>query len=239
MIGEAWGPGSTWALDQLPAICGLDDDPSSFQTEHPLVSELHRRRPGWRFGRSGLVFDALIRAVAGQKVTGAQAAAATRGLRSRFGDPAPGPNGLRLPPDPEKMAAAPYWVYHELHLEKRRADVMRRIAARAGVIDQLADRPSAEAAPVLDALPGIGPWSISKTLSVSHGDADQVDVGDFHLKHTVVFHLTGRARGTDDEMLELLEPFRPHRGRVTRLLHTLGHEPGFGPRVPTRDITRT
>ncbi len=239
MIGEAWGPGSTWALEQLPAICGLDDDPSSFQTEHPLVSELHRRRPGWRFGRSGLVFDALIRAVAGQKVTGAQAAAATRGLRSRFGDPAPGPNGLRLPPDPEKMAAAPYWVYHELHLEKRRADVMRRIAARAGVIDQLADRPSAEAAPVLDALPGIGPWSISKTLSVSHGDADQVDVGDFHLKHTVVFHLTGRARGTDDEMLELLEPFRPHRGRVTRLLHTHGHDPGFGPRVPTRDITRT
>lgn len=236
--GEAWGPGSAWGLEQLPAICGLEDDPSSFQTDHPLVSDLHRRHSGWRFGKSGLVFDALISAVAGQKVTGGQAAAAIKALRRRFGDPAPGPNRLRLPPDPGKMAAAPYWVYHELHLEKRRADVMRRAAAQAKTIDQLARRPSNEAAPLLDALPGIGPWSVSKTLSVSHGDADQVDVGDFHLKHMVVFHLTGRARGTDEEMLELLEPFRPHRGRVTRLLHTLGHEPSFGPRVPTRDITR-
>jgi hypothetical protein len=39
-------------------------------------------------------------------------------------------------------------------------------------------------------------------------------------------------------MLELLEPFRPHRGRVIRLLHTLGHEPKFGPRMAPRDITR-
>jgi 3-methyladenine DNA glycosylase/8-oxoguanine DNA glycosylase len=80
---------------------------------------------------------------------------------------------------------------------------------------------------------------VSKTLSISPGDADQVDVGDFHLKHIVVYHLTGRPRGTDEEMLELLEPFRPHRGRVTRLLHTLGHEPSFGPRVAARDITRS
>jgi hypothetical protein len=54
----------------------------------------------------------------------------------------------------------------------------------------------------------------------------------------VVHHLTGRPRGTDEEMLELLDPFRPHRGRVTRLLHTLGHEPSFGPRLAPKDITR-
>jgi hypothetical protein len=39
-------------------------------------------------------------------------------------------------------------------------------------------------------------------------------------------------------MLELLDPFRPHRGRVARLIHTLGHEPKFGPRATPRDITR-
>ncbi|MGH8913038.1 MAG: DNA-3-methyladenine glycosylase 2 family protein, partial [Acidimicrobiia bacterium] len=62
--------------------------------------------------------------------------------------------------------------------------------------------------------------------------------GDFHLKHMVVHHLTGRDRGTDDEMLALLEPFRPHRGRVARLIHAMGHAPKFGPRMPRRDITR-
>jgi 3-methyladenine DNA glycosylase/8-oxoguanine DNA glycosylase len=108
----------------------------------------------------------------------------------------------------------------------------------AGQIDALAVLDTAVAGERLSAIPGIGPWSIAKTLSFSHGDPDQVEVGDFHLKHMVVHHLTGRPRGTDEEMLELLEPFRPHRGRVTRLLHSLGHEPSFGPRLPTRDFTR-
>ena len=79
---------------------------------------------------------------------------------------------------------------------------------------------------------------MAKTLTPSHGDPDRPEVGDFHLKHMVTFHHTGRPRGTDEEMLELLEPFRPHRGRVARLLHTLGHEPKFGPRMAARDITR-
>jgi 3-methyladenine DNA glycosylase/8-oxoguanine DNA glycosylase len=78
---------------------------------------------------------------------------------------------------------------------------------------------------------------VAKTLVVSHGDPDQVEIGDFHTKHIVAHHLTGRSRGTDEEMLELLEPFRPQRARVIRLLHTLGHEPKFGPRTAPRDIT--
>lgn len=185
-----------------------------------------------------MVFDSLVVAVCGQKVTGKEAAAAMRGLFARFGDPAPGPNrDLRLPPDPHRMATAPYWVFHQLHLEKRRADVIRKISASAGKIDGLAAESPQKAAITLARFSGIGEWSVAKTLEVSHGDPDQVAVGDFHIKHLVVHHLTGKDRGTDEEMLELLEPFRPHRGRVVRLLHTLGHEPKFGPRMPARDIT--
>jgi 3-methyladenine DNA glycosylase/8-oxoguanine DNA glycosylase len=239
LIGEAWGEGAGWLLERLGAVCGLDDDPSSFTTDHPLVSELHRTHPGDRFGRTGLVFPALVVAICGQKVTGQEASQATRGLRLEFSDPAPGPReGLRLPPDPARMAAAPYHVYHRLHLEKRRADLLRAVAADEFNITELASKTPDQAGTQLKSFRGISDWTVSKTLEVSHGDPDQVAVGDFHFKHIVVHHLTGRDRGTDEEMVELLEPFRPHRGRVIRLLHTLGHEPRFGPRMTPRDITR-
>jgi 3-methyladenine DNA glycosylase/8-oxoguanine DNA glycosylase len=239
LFGEAWGVGAPWLLQRLGSIAGLADDPSSFQPEHPIVGELHRRHPGCRFGRTDFVFDALVQGIVQQKVTGHEAHAAMRSLRSRFGDPAPGPHPpLRLAPDPDRMAGAPYWVYHELRLEKRRADGLRRVAASAATIDGLREVPPARAEEVLLGLSGVGVWTVSKTLAVSHGDPDQVDVGDFHLKHMVVHHLTGRDRGTDEEMLDLLEQFRPHRGRVARLIHTMGHAPKFGPRIALRDITR-
>jgi 3-methyladenine DNA glycosylase/8-oxoguanine DNA glycosylase len=239
LIGEAWGEGAGWLLERLGAVCGLDDEPSSFTTDHPLVAELHRTHPGDRFGRTDLVFPALVAAICGQKVTGQEAAQAIRGLRREFSDPAPGPmEGLRLPPDPEAMAAAPYHAYHRLHLEKRRADLLRSVAADAAKISGLADTTPDRAGAYLKSFRGIADWTVAKTLDVSHGDPDQVAVGDFHMKHIVVHHMTGRDRGTDEEMLELLEPFRPHRGRVIRLLHTLGHEPKFGPRMTPRDITK-
>lgn len=239
LIGEAWGEGAGGLLGRLGAISGIEDDPSRFSTDDEIVAELHRRNPGFRFGRTGLVFDSLVSAVCGQKVTGKEAGRAMRGLYREFSETAPGPNeSLRLPPDPELISGSPYWVFHELHLEKRRADVLRRVAADHRQIDALAGAEPADAEATLRSFEGIGEWSVAKTLEVSHGDPDQVAVGDFHFKHMVVHHLTGRDRGTDEEMLELLEPFRPHRGRVIRLLGLLGHEPKFGPRMSARDITR-
>lgn len=239
VVGDAWGEGAGWLLNRLSAMAGLLDDPAGFKTKHPIVGELHRKNPGLRFGRTGLVFDSLLVAITGQKVTSREASAAMRGLYREFSDPAPGPNQtLLLPPDPTRMAEAPYWVYHRLHLEKRRADVIRRVAADHERIDQLAEVSPDEAAEYLGRYPGIAEWTIAKTLVPSHGDADRVDVGDFHTKHIVVYHLTGRPRGTDEEMMGLLEEFRPHRARASRLLHTLGHEPKFGPRLTPRDITR-
>ena len=238
LVGEAWGGGSGWLLRRLEAITGLTDDPSTFETDHPTVGELHRRNPGRRFGRTDLVFDALLVAICGQKVTGTEAARAMRGLSRVFSGPAPGPNPtLRLPPDPELMAAAPYHEYHRAHLEKRRADLIRRVATRLQQINGLVDTTPSAAAGALESFRGIGGWTTAKTLAISHGDPDQVPVGDFHIKHIVVHHLTGKDRGTDEEMLELLEEFRPHRGRVVRLLHTLGHEPKFGPRMAPRNVT--
>lgn len=237
--GSGWGPGAELLIERLGAIVGLEDDPTAFQTDHPVVAALHRRNLGARIGRTGRVFAELVAAIAAQKVTAPEAHRALRGLYQRFSEPAPGPgDGLLLPPDPDRIASAPYWSFHEIHLEKRRADVLRRVASDASKIDDLSSADPETAAALLTAYPGIGEWTIAETLVRSHGDADSVSVGDFHLKNSVVYHLTGRSRGTDEEMLELLEEFRPHRARVARLLHQLGHAPKFGPRTTPRDNTR-
>lgn len=239
IIGDAWGEGAGWLLDRLDAVTGLEDEPARFVTDDAVVAPLHRAHPGDRFGRTDLVFPSLLVAICGQKVTGREAAQAMNGLTRSFSAPAPGPHpGLRLPPDPDAMAEAPYHQFHTLHLEKRRADLIRVVSRHAGRIEALSNESPASATTVLRSFSGIADWTTAKTLEVSHGDPDQVAVGDFHFKHVVVHHLTGRDRGSDEEMLELLEPFRPNRGRVIRLLHLLGHEPSFGPRLTPRDITK-
>ena len=236
--GRAWGPGGENLLERLEAISGLADR-GRVETDHPLISELQRRNPGVRFGATGQIFPHLLEAIVGQKVTRREADRAVQGLMRAFSDPAPGPEpSLRLPPDPERIASAPYWRFHELHLEKKRADTLRGAAKRAAKIEALAGSSSEECVEPLNAIPGVGAWTVAKTLQASHGDPDQVEVGDFHLKNLIVYHLTGKPRGTDDEMMELLEEFRPQRGRVTRLLHFLGHAPKYGPRLAPRDITR-
>ncbi|MDX1448612.1 MAG: DNA-3-methyladenine glycosylase 2 family protein, partial [Acidimicrobiia bacterium] len=127
--------------------------------------------------------------------------------------------------------------FHDLGVEKRRADTVRRLAAEAGRIDALAEREPAVAGEYLRRFRGIGEWTVAETVAISHGDADALSVGDFHLKHVVAWHLTGKPRGTDEEMVALLDPYRPHRGRVVRLLESAGRYPAYGPRQPVRSFT--
>ena len=49
-----------------------------------------------------------------------------------------------------------------------------------------------------------------------------MSVGDYHLPNLVAWALAGEPRGTDERMLELLEPYRGHRGRVQQLLEAGG-----------------
>ena len=237
IIGEAWGAGTLWVLDRLEGWVGLADDPTSFMTDHPLVGDLVRRNPGVRFARTSLVYEAALVAVLAQKVTGKEANGGLRGLMRRFSEPAPGPfDGLVLPPDPGPMAEAPYHLFHDLGIERRRAETVRRVATEADRLDRLAELPVATAGEWLRRIRGVGAWTVAETVSVSHCDPDALSVGDFHLKHLVAWHLAGQPRGTDEEMVALLEPFRPHRGRVVRLLERAGQYPKYGPRQPIRSL---
>ena len=136
-----------------------------------------------------------------------------------LGEPAPGPlPGMFVPPRPERVAATPYQVFHRLGIERRRADVLRRAAVVARRLEETVGLPLEAAYARFRAIPGVGPWTAARTALIALGDPDAVPVGDLHIPHMVSWHLAGERRGSDERMLELLEPYRGHRGRVVRLL---------------------
>ncbi|HEX5824716.1 MAG TPA: hypothetical protein VFY18_09690 [Candidatus Limnocylindrales bacterium] len=238
LAAEAWGPGADLALETVPALVGLDDDRAGFAPgHHPLVAELDRRHRGIRLGRTAAVLESLVPAILEQKVTGTEAWRAFRGLVRRWGEPAPGPFGLRLGPPAAIVATIPYHELHPIGVERRRADLLRRVAARADRFEEIVTMPRDDAYRRLRAMPGIGPWTAAEVALRALGDADAVSVGDFHLPNLVAFCLAGEIRGDDARMLELLEPWRGHRARVVRLLELSGlRPPSFGPRLAPRSI---
>jgi 3-methyladenine DNA glycosylase/8-oxoguanine DNA glycosylase len=156
-----------------------------------------------------------------------------------LGEPAPGPAGLRLPPDPARIAETPYFRFHRFGVERRRAEVIRAVCGGAASLEALIDGTPDEARVRLERFPGVGPWTSAEVRRLSFGDPDSVSVGDYHLPHVVAWALAGEERGTDERMLELLEPYRGQRGRVQRLLEA-SHisPPAFGPRMEPRAIER-
>lgn len=219
LTARAWGPGADWALEQVPALVGADDDLPG-PTGNALIDDLAERLPGLRIGRTERVLEALAPAVCAQQVSGYEAKRAHRQLVQRLGEPAPGPTelDLLLPPSPRSLAAASHQDLHVVGLERARADVIRRAAARAATVESIVDLAHAEAEQRLRALAGVSVWTAALVRQVALGDPDAVPVGDPVLPHVVAWAFLGERRGNDARMLELLEPFRGQRARVLRLL---------------------
>jgi 3-methyladenine DNA glycosylase/8-oxoguanine DNA glycosylase len=241
LLVTAFGPGAERALADVPALLGLSKDAVPIPDGHALVARLARVHPGVRIPRSGAILESLVPAILEQKVTGQEASRAWAGLIRTHGEATPGPPDwrLRLSPAPATLAALPYYDYHPFGIERRRAELIRRVAARPAWFDAIVDGPLADAQARLMAIPGIGQWTAAEVAVRALGDDDAVSVGDFHLKNLVSFALAGEARGTDERMLELLEPFRGARARVVRLLELSGiRAPRYGPRLAPQRFER-
>lgn len=244
----AWGPGSDWALEQLPRLCGATDndagfDPASLTAAgHPHLADVARRTASTRLTRTDLVFDALASAIIEQKVTSFQAFGAWRVLITRFGERAPGPTPRPMfaPPTIDGWRGIPSWAWHSAGVEPPQSRTIVRAAERGRRIADavLAAPTGADGDRVLVSLPGIGAWTASETRIRALGDPDAVSVGDYHLAHQVGYALTG-SRTDDAGMLELLAPWAGHRQRVVRLILASGLiEPRRGPRVAPEDHRR-
>jgi hypothetical protein len=233
VLVEAWGPGAAWLLDAATALLGADDT----RRPRPPSSAHRRARPSaWPASDSADERDhgALV-PPSSSKVTGTLAHQGFSGS-SGHRRASTGPVGLRLPPR-QAPGHAPTTATTVRHRTSSRRAVRRVAREPSGWRRWLPAAVAAQAA--LRRFPGVGPWTAAEVAARALGDPDAVSVGDFHLRHLVCWALAGEARGTDERMLEILEPYRGQRGRVIRLLEASGIQaPAYGPRLAARRIER-
>jgi 3-methyladenine DNA glycosylase/8-oxoguanine DNA glycosylase len=236
---KAWGPGRQWVIEHAADIAGVNDRPSDFAPLSPLVAALHRRLPGLRIVRLGAVYDLAVATTIEQRVTTIEARRSWHALVRRHGAPAPGGHGLFLPPSQPVLAALADWEWRRLGIEERRSSTMRRIARDAPGLARAVVAGDAVIERRLLGLRGIGPWTAAHVMLFASGDADAVPTGDWHLPGHIGNALAGEPRADDARMLELLEPFRPHRGRAWRLLVSgVRSPPRRAPRARIHDLMR-
>lgn len=234
---QAWGDGAGWLLDRVPALLGAGDDWTGVDVSaYPALTRVLRSRPGMRLCATGLVLDSLVPAVLEQKVTGLEARRAWRVLAQRYGETAPGPTPvpMRVPPSAQVLRDVPTWAWHRMGVDHKRQATIRAVASVAHRLEQSGQ---ADVLTRLRLVPGVGEWTAAETAQRVFGHPDAVSVGDYHLKNWVTYALTGRARGTDLEMVQLLAPWAGQRQRVVRLIELTGlAAPRFGPRFAPNDI---
>ncbi|MYB29080.1 MAG: DNA-3-methyladenine glycosylase 2 family protein [Acidimicrobiaceae bacterium] len=239
VVADAWGPGAQWAIGQLPALLGNYDDPSEFRPLHPVVRDLVAQMGVPRLGATGRWFEAMATAAVYQRVVSADARTAVARMGRLYGAEVPGGGPLPLFPRPEAVLRVPDHGFHRVGVDRGRARVIRVAAKHADRLEELGGRPAAEARQWLQRLPGVGPWTAARTTGAAAGDPDAVPVGDLHVPRLVTYALSGATGGDDDSMLELLEPYAGHRGRVVRLVKAAGIGPPRHHPAPTRyDISR-
>ncbi len=215
---STWGAGSEWLTENAAALFGMNDDLSTFDPRHKVVRRIYGQNPRMRIGATNTVWHDLAWLILQQRVSTKEAAYNWKALVNAWGEPAPGPCELILPPRPEVVGRKNYTDFHPLGIERKRAIYLMSAARAASRLQDITNLPSAEASQRLQAVQGIGPWTAGYVLATTLGDPDALVPGDYNLPSTVAWVLAGEARANDERMFELLEPFIGHRWRVCRLM---------------------
>jgi 3-methyladenine DNA glycosylase/8-oxoguanine DNA glycosylase len=142
-----------------------------------------------------------------------------------------------VPPRPSVLLDIPTWDWHQLGVDLPRQRAIRAAATVANRLEECTGLDRDDALRRLRHVPGIGPWTAAETAQRALGHPDAISVGDYHIPDIVTHYFTGRPRGTDEEMVELLAPWAGQRQRVVTLIELSGvGKPRFGPRFAPNDI---
>jgi AraC family transcriptional regulator of adaptative response / DNA-3-methyladenine glycosylase II len=163
-----------WVVERLRRWLDLDADPAAVSAAlgaDPLLAGPVSARPGLRVPGTVDPFEIAVRAVVGRIVTA-------------LGEP--GPEGLRMFPTADELAAVPLDVLRAFGLNLGRASTLG-VVARA-VADGLTLEHGSDAAGVhaaLIALPGIGPWTADYVVLRALGHPDVFPAGDLVLRYAI------------------------------------------------------
>lgn len=219
------------ALTELRRVLALDVDPEPFMRmaqRDSLLGPLVGARPGLRPARLGSVAQAAVAALAGQLVTGREAA---RTHARIVGLVAARRDDLRLPPDTRELRSASVARLRSAGLASRRAATLARLV-RAGDLERLHRVPSDSVSAWAAREPGLGAWSAGVIGLYGLGRYDLGLVGDLGLIR-LAGALAGRDAGPEDTA-RLLEPYGEWSGLAS--VHLLHHRAARERRVVARAV---
>lgn len=222
---------STRALAHLTALrtLGLVRDPAPFEKRALRVrsgARLLGGRRGVRIPQTADAFEGLVWVIVGQQVNLTFA----RTCRDVVIELAGKPTGeLTAHPSPEAVAQLDYTDLTTRQFSRRKAeyviDTARAITNGELDLESLRDTTSDSLTETLDAVRGLGPWSIAYLSMRSFGLEDCVPVGDAGLVAALRSFYRLDHRPDVDETLALLAPFAPYRSLATyRFWMTLGDD---------------
>jgi DNA-3-methyladenine glycosylase II len=141
-------------------------------------------------------------------------------------------------PSPTEMLAVDPAQLREAGLSWRKINTLRDLAERlsdgrlnAGVLSTL---PDDELMAELTAIPGIGPWTVQGALLIALQREDVVLPGDLALRKAVQAAYQLDHRPTEQEVLDIAEPWRPYRSLATSYLFSAAFEPTGAPPAASR-----
>ncbi len=220
---RAYGPFAEALLAETVAGLGQDDCYASFATEDTGVWRLHRRLPGLRLLRVPWLYDMTCSAILQQRIRTVDAMRDWRRIAQRWGTSfSAGGVELRAFPGADALAQVAGFELEALGIDAKRTRTLLKFAQESRFLPLRTEMDFAELRKHLVRIPGIGPWTTETVLGYGAGDVDAAIPGDLHLPHVVCYALAGEQPGSDERMLELLEPFRGHRFRIIRLLYASG-----------------
>jgi 3-methyladenine DNA glycosylase/8-oxoguanine DNA glycosylase len=220
LLVSAFGPEAERLLEETVRGLSQDDGYADFMTEDTGVLRLHRSLPGLRLLRMPWLYDMTCSAILQQRIRTVDAMRDWRRIAQRYGSA--GPLGLRVFPPAEVLARVPLFALEQMGIDGKRARTLLKFAREMAFVRLDGDLSFQVLRERLLRVPGIGPWTAESVLGYGAGDPDAAIPGDLHLPRVVCYALAGEPGGTDERMMELLEPFRGHRFRIIRLLYAAG-----------------
>ncbi|HUB04158.1 MAG TPA: DNA-3-methyladenine glycosylase [Solirubrobacteraceae bacterium] len=173
--------------------------------------------------RSGLPSDSyatLIRAIAGQQLSNRAAVAIYNKLLGRYGGQPPAPAEI-LAEDPEELRVAAGLSHAKVLYLRSLAEHVLDGSLELDRLDELSDE---EVIAALVAVKGIGLWSAQMFLIIHLRRPDVLPVGDLGIRKAVMTLYGLPALPGPAEIIEIGEPWRPHRTLAClylwRSLHT-------------------